>query len=139
MYLILQHMIKFVILSFLILTACTGSKSKLDSYSQEIGFDTAKATLLISFENCSYCFGEYQETVKELDKEIFNVVIISSQLKKASLFATQDQKSVFVDGEKIAIKMELIESLPIILLPNGERIEIFSPDQLSSYAKTYAP
>lgn len=132
-------MIKFVILSFLILTACTGSKSKLDSYSQEIGFDAAKATLLISFENCSYCFGEYQETVKELDKEIFNVVIISSQLKKASLFATQDQKSVFVDGEKIAIKMELIESLPIILLPNGERVEIFSPDQLSSYAKTYAP
>ncbi len=132
-------MIKFVIVSFLILTACTGSKSKLDSYSQEIGFDTDKATLLISFENCSYCFGEYQETVKKLDTKIFNVVIISSQLKKASLFATPDQKSIFVDIKKIAIKMELIKSLPIILLPNGERVEIFSPDQLSSYAKTYAP
>ncbi|MFN3998726.1 hypothetical protein [Algoriphagus sp.] len=132
-------MIKFIIFFFLILASFTGSKSKLELYSQEIGFDASKATLLISFENCSYCFNEYQETVKEINKKIFNVVIISSQLKKASLFATLNQQSIFVDREKLAIKMELIESLPIILLPNGERIEVFSPNQLSSYAKTYMP
>jgi hypothetical protein len=64
-------------------------------------------------------------------------VIISSQKKKASLFASPDDNSVFIDNEKIAIKLGSIESLPIIILPSGERLEIFSPEQLLNYAEKY--
>lgn len=132
-------MTRFIVVLFFIFASCSGSKRKLESYSNEIGFNPEKATILISLENCSYCFGEYQETVKELDNNIFNVVIISSQIKKASLFLAPDQKSIFIDSDRLGLKMELIESLPIILLASGERIEIFSPDQLTNYAKNYIP
>jgi|GEM_PF-1580826 thioredoxin-related protein len=132
-------MIRILVLSLLALSACTNSSTELRLYSKKIGFNSDKATLLVSLENCSYCFGEYQETVEELDKLKFNVVIISSQKKKASLFASPDDNSVFIDNEKIAIKLGLIESLPIIILPSGERLEIFSPEQLLNYAETYVP
>jgi hypothetical protein len=132
-------MIRSFALVILILGACNSSSKDFKLYSSEIGFDASKPTLLVSLENCSYCFGEYQTKVHELDKEIFNVVIISSQVKKASLFLAPNQKSVFVDSEKIAIKMGLIESLPIIIFPNGEPLEIFSPNQLEKYAESYVP
>ncbi len=128
---------KFAIILLFVTTACANSNNQLHLYSTEIGFQTDKATLLINLDNCSYCFGEYQDTVEELDKLKFNVVIISSQKKKASLFASPDNNSVFIDNEKIAIKLGLIESLPIIILPSGERLEIFSPEQLLKYAEKY--
>jgi len=128
---------KFAIILLLVITACANSNNQLHLYSTEIGFQTDKATLLINLDNCNYCFGEYQDTVEELDKLKFNVVIISSQKKKASLFASPDNNSVFIDNEKIAIKLGLIESLPIIILPSGERLEIFSPEQLLKYAEKY--
>jgi thioredoxin-related protein len=118
-------MTRFIFLLFIVSVGFSCSKSKFDAYSKLVGFNPEKATILISLENCSYCFGEYQETVQGIDRKLFNVVIISSQIKKASLFLAPDQKSVFVDNEKHAIRLGLIESLPVILLPNGQRLEIF--------------
>ncbi|MCE7057470.1 hypothetical protein LZF95_22505 [Algoriphagus sp. AGSA1] len=120
-----------------LLLGCTRQAKEFEDYSEKIGFDPSKPTLLISLENCSYCFTEYQETVKEIDKQLFNLVIISSQIKKASLLASPDNESVFVDSEKYAIKKGLIKSLPVILLPDGEKIEIFSPAQLLEYTNNY--
>lgn len=77
--------------------------------------------------------------MKELDKHKFNVVIITSQEKKASLFITPNSESVFVDNEKKAVKMGLIESLPILLFPTGERVEVFSPEQILKYSESYVP
>ncbi len=130
---------KFFILLFAILIGCSQQVKEYKDYSELIGFDSTKPTILISLENCSYCFTEYQETVTEIDRQLFNLIIISSQVKKASLLASPDQESIFVDSEKYAIKKGLIKSLPVILLPDGEKVEIFSPEQLLEYTKNYAP
>lgn len=130
---------KLLVILFALMFGCTRQANEYEDYCGQIGFEPSKPTLLISLENCSYCFTEYQEAAKELDKQFFNLVIISSQIKKASLLASPDNESVFVDSEKYAIKKGLIKSLPVILLPDGQKIEIFSPDQLLEYTKDYAP
>lgn len=124
----------FLICLFLIL-ACSESKNKWNTYRQAIGFDPDKPTVLVSLDNCSYCFGEFQEAIQLLDQAHYTIVIISSQNKKAALFMDTSQPSVFMDDSLLAFKLGLIKSLPVILLPGGELIEIFSPNQLSAYAK----
>ncbi len=122
---------------FLFIISCSYPKNNNELYSEKIGFELNKATVLISLENCSYCFGEYQETIKSLNTKIFNIVVISSQLKKASLFIEPDETNIFIDQDKLAIKLGLIESLPVMLLPNGSRKEIFSSKQLKEYATIF--
>ncbi|MBW3470072.1 hypothetical protein [Arthrospiribacter ruber] len=130
---------KLLILCLFVLLACERPIITLKNYSEQIGFDESKPTILLSLENCSYCFVEYQEAIKKIDTSKFNLVIISSQRKKASMLAVPDNKTIFVDQDKLAMKLNLIKSLPVILLPSGETIEIFSPDQLLVNLKNNVP
>jgi hypothetical protein len=130
---------KLFIFCFLVLFGCDRQFITIQRYSEQIGFDVSNPTVLISLENCGYCFVEYQEAIKKIDTSKFNLVIISSQIKKASMLAVPDHKTIFVDQDKLAIKFNLIKSLPVILLPSGETIEIFSPDQLLDNLINYVP
>lgn len=125
---------KLSILSLFIFFSCKNPVNNLSDYSDSIGYDTKKHTLLISFESCKYCFGNFQESVNSLDVNKFNIVIISSEKKLTSLFVSSNF-DVYWDKEKLAIKMGLINSMPVIISPKGDAIEILSSDQLLNYAK----
>lgn len=121
---------KISILLIIILLGCKQIESDFEKYGSSIGFDTDKPTLIISLENCQYCFSVFKESIQELEGKKINVVIISAQEKKANLLAKVDGKFIFIDNKKEGLKLKLIESLPVLFLPGLEKETIETPDEL---------
>jgi len=121
---------KISILMLIILLGCKPIESDFEKYGSSIGFDTDNPTLIISLENCQYCFSVFKESIQELEGKKINVVIISAQEKKANLLAKIDGKSIFIDNKKEGLKLGLIESLPVLFLPGLEKETIETPDEL---------
>ena len=105
-------------------------ESDFEKYGSIIGFDPDKPTVLMSLENCQYCFSVFQESIKSLEGKDINIVILSSQAKKANLLAKVDGNSIFIDQKKEGIKLGLIESLPVLFLPGQEKVIIETPAEL---------
>jgi copper chaperone CopZ len=118
------------ILLFVIFLGCKPSASNFEKYGSIIGFDTDTPTLIVSLENCQYCFSVFKESIEKLEGKKINVIIISVQEKKANLLAKVDGKSVFIDDKKEGLKLGLIESLPVLFLPGLEKETIETPDEL---------
>ncbi|RZS95928.1 hypothetical protein [Cecembia calidifontis] len=118
------------ILLFIILLGCKPIESDFEKYGSIIGFDTDAPTLIISLENCQYCFSVFKESLQELEGKKINVIIVSSQEKKANLLAKVDGKSIFIDQKKEGLKLGLIESLPVLFLSGQEKQVIETPDEL---------
>lgn len=93
--------------------------------------------LIVSLENCQYCFSVFRESIQELEGKKINVVIISAQEKKANLLAKVDGKSIFIDQKKEGLKFGLIESLPVLFIPGQEKETIETPDELVDLIQKY--
>jgi thioredoxin-related protein len=125
------------ILLLIILLGCKPTASNFEKYGSIIGFDTDIPTLIVSLENCQYCFSVFKESIQELEGKEINVIIVSAQEKKANLLAKVDGKSIFIDQKKEGLKLGLIESLPVLFLPGQEKETIETPDELVDLIQKY--
>jgi hypothetical protein len=114
----------------IILFACKSEDNIFERYAASIGFDPEKPTLLVSLENCEYCLSVFNESIQEIQSKDINIVIISSQEKKANLLARVDGKSTFLDRNKEALRLGLIESLPVLFLSTQEKETVETPEKL---------
>jgi thioredoxin-related protein len=126
-------------LLFVILFACKSEDDVFEKYAASIGFDPERPTLLVSLENCEYCFSVFNESLQEIQGKDINIVIISSQEKKANLLAKVDGKSTFLDRNKEALRLGLIESLPVLFLSNQEKETVETPEKLLDLIQKNVP